>query len=300
MTLRHMKIFLSVCECGSITAAADKLCISQPAVSLAVKELETYYGVVLFDRISRKLFITEAGKRFLAYAGQIISLFDEMEKDIKDWDSFGQLRIGSSITIGTCLMPSYVKQYSILHPSVRVNVIVDNSQVIVNRILRNELDFALIEGFIQSNNIVLKTFMEDEVVIVCGVNHAFAAKPEVSLSELALQAFILREKGSGTRELFDSTMLMHDLVITPLWESVSTESIINAVSKGIGISVLPLKLVKREIDAHRLIRVKIKGIEFKRNFNIIYHKDKHLSGSAKAFMNMCQTTSESEEFDWKH
>lgn len=289
MTLRHMKIFVAVCDCGSITLAAQKLCCTQPAVSLAIKELETYYGVTLFDRISRKLFITEAGKRFFTYADQIVSLFDEMEKGIKDWDSIGLLRIGASITIGTCLIPDYVRRFSIQHPNIKITITIDNSHVIINKILLNELDFALIEGIAHSDSIASQAFMEDELVLICGADHCLAAKSEVSLDELASQPFILREKGSGTRELFDSTMLIHDLTVTPSWESISTDAIINAVALGIGISVLPLKLVKRDIDEHRLVSVKTKGIEFKRSFNVVYHKDKHLSGSALAFINMCHS-----------
>lgn len=287
MTLRHMKIFVAVCDCKSVTLAAEKLNFTQPAVSLAIKELENYYGIKLFDRISRKLFITEDGKQFLRYARKIISLFDEMEKGIKDWDSFGLLRIGSSITIGTCLIPQYVKEFSVKYPNVKVNVTIDNSSVIEKKILSNELDFALIEGLAHSENITSKSFLKDELVLVCGVNHSLSKATEISLDELAKQTLILREKGSGTREILDSTFLTQGITVTPAWESISTEAIISAVSSGIGVSVLPYKLVKHDLDSHRLVKVKIHDIEFKRNFHIIYHKDKHLSNSALAFIDMC-------------
>lgn len=291
MTLKHMKIFIAVSQEKSVTKAAQKLHLSQPAVSVAIKELEDYYGIKLFDRISRKLFITENGNQFLRYARQIISLFDEMEKGVKDWDSFGLLRIGSSITIGTCLIPQYVKQFSAQYPKVKINVTIDNSSVIEKKIISNQLDFALIEGFAQSDSIISQSFLEDELILVCGADHCLSNISEISLDELIMQTLILREQGSGTRELLDSTLFTRGTTVIPAWESISTEAIISAVSNGIGVSVLPYKLVKRDLDEHRLVRVKITDIEFKRSFNIIYHKDKHLSNSALAFINMCYKTS---------
>lgn len=105
MTLRHIKIFIAVCDTGSTTAAAKELYIAQPAVSFAIAELEHYYGQKLFDRISNRLRITEAGRRFLEYSRQIVILFDEMEFEIKNWDSLGSLRIGSNVTIGNNFLP---------------------------------------------------------------------------------------------------------------------------------------------------------------------------------------------------
>ena len=107
MTIRHLKIFLSVCENSfHTTKAAEELHMTQPAVSLAIKELEQHYGVILFDRIGRRLKITEAGQRLMEYSSHIISLFDDMEKGMKDWDSFGIIRIGASITIGSQFLPN--------------------------------------------------------------------------------------------------------------------------------------------------------------------------------------------------
>ena len=288
MTLRHMKIFVTVCECMSITKASEKLNFTQPAVSLAIKELENYYGIKLFDRISRKLFITEAGKEFLRYARQIVSLFDEMEKGIKNWDSFGLLRIGSSITIGTCLIPGYVNTFSKIYPKINLKVTIDNSSVIENKILNNELDFALIEGLSHSDYIISKSFLADELVLVCGARHKLSKETEITLERLATEKLILREKGSGTREILDSTFLTHGIIVVPTFESISTEAIKSAVSSGIGVSVLPYKLVSKELENHDLIKIKITNVEFKRNFHIIYHKDKHLSKSAMNFISMCK------------
>lgn len=288
MTLRHIKIFVTVCECESITMAAQKLYLAQPAVSLAISELEKYYGIKLFDRISRRLYITEAGKQFLSYAVHIVNLFDEMENKVKNWESVGTLRVGSSITIGNYLMPLYVKQFSKLYPSIIVNVLIDNSQTIEDKILSNELDFALIEGIVHSTYITSENYLDDKLVLICGEEHPFFRRSKISLEEMKNEKFLLREKGSGTREVFDSTMESKGISIIPVWESTSTRAIINAVIEGIGISVLPLQLIQHELGQKKIKIVPIKGIEFKRNFSIIYHKNKYLTQSVLAFMNLCR------------
>ncbi len=282
MTLRHMRIFVMVCRCKSVTAAAEKLMIAQPAVSLAIKELEQYYGVKLFDRISHKMFLTTEGKRLFLYANKIVSLFDEADSDIRDWDSFGILRIGSSVTIGTCLLPDYVKRFHSQYPKVKILVTIDNSAEIEKKVMENQLDFAFIEGTIHSNNIVCHRFLKDELVLVCGASDP-SYPEEVSLEALEKFPFILREKGSGTRELFDSTLLTKGITVTPEWESISTEAIISAVSKGLGVSVLPLRLVKDELSAMKLKQIRVHGLSFKRFFCLIYHKEKHFSKSVLSF-----------------
>ena len=148
MTLRHLEIFCAVCAQGSFTRAAEKLNMAQPAVSAAVRELEEYYGVKLFDRISRRLYLTEAGKRFQQYASHVASLFDDMEKEMRDWEALGVLRIGASITIGSWLLPGYVKRFSKKYPGMDVRVSVEQSERLEKRLLNNELDFALMEGVV--------------------------------------------------------------------------------------------------------------------------------------------------------
>ena len=130
MTLRHMKILVAVCAENSITKAAERLHIAQPAVSIAVKELEEYYGVKLFDRISRRLYLTDTGRTFLEYAAHIVALFDDMERSIRQWELSGKLRIGASITIGTHLMPRYVNAFYRNHPQSSIDVFIGSSDII--------------------------------------------------------------------------------------------------------------------------------------------------------------------------
>ena len=295
MTLRHMKVFAAVCGCKSATEAAEKLGIAQPAVSLAIKELEDHYGVRLFDRISHRLYLTEEGKELLSYARRIISLFDEMGNDVKNWDSFGVVRIGSSITVGTCLTPDYVKRFRSAYPGIKVRVTVDNSAAIEKMILENRLDFAMIEGTVHSDRVAARRFLQDELVLVCGAGTGFSSRAEIMPGELPGLPFLLREKGSGPRGLFERPLLPRGIAVVPEWESISTEAIVAAVSRGLGVSVLPLRLVERALAEKSLVRIRVRGLEFQRYFSLILHKDKQLSKSARAFLKLCGLADGAEE-----
>lgn len=291
MKLRHMKIFVTVCELNSITKAAEKLYISQPAVSFVIKELEDYYNIKLFDRISKRLYLTDAGKNFLDYATHIVSLFEEMESKVRDLNKMGKLRIGSSITIGTNFMPVYVNNFKALYPQTEVHVTIDSSDIIEKKILQNELDFALIEGIVHTKSIICETYMDDELVIICSSDHSFCKSETVTLEQFISVPFLLREKGSGTRELFDNALASLGYSVIPTWESTSTLALINAVINGLGISVLPNMLVEESLNDGNIATVQVDGLKFSRKFNIIYHKNKFLTASAKTFIAMCKDLS---------
>ncbi|MBU3113462.1 LysR family transcriptional regulator [Clostridium lacusfryxellense] len=288
MNLRHMKIFVVVCQENSITIASKKMYISQPAISTAIKEMENYYGVKLFDRLSKKIYLTEVGKVVLSYALHITSLFDELETTIRNSDTIGTLRIGSSFTIGTHLMPKYIKQFSSKYPSIQTFVTINNSDIIENLVIDNKLDFALIEGLVHSENLISKSFFNDELVVVCSLSNPLLKKHSVSIKDLKTQDFLMREKNSGTRELADSILLLHGFSVLPIWESASTDAILSGVASGIGISILPLLLVQNYIDDGVIGKLNVIDINLKRQFYIIYHKNKFLTPSSLEFLKLCR------------
>lgn len=287
MTIRHLKIFVMVCEEGSITKAGQKLFMAQPTVSLAVSELEKHYGTKLFDRISKRLHLTDAGCKLLPYAQHITSMFDEMEAGARDWDSSGTLRIGTSITIGNCLLPGLLKAFEEYRPGVSINIQIDNSEKIEQSVLDNHIDFGLIEGMSHSPSLVSEPFRDDELVLLCAPGHRWAKQQVVKPVELIGEPFLMREKGSGGREILESALLLRDIELEPAWESISTQAIVQAVANGLGVAVLPLLLVENHLAQGALITRPIEGISLKRKFIIIYHKNKYLTGSAKEFIGLC-------------
>lgn len=291
MTIRHMIIFRTVCESGyNSTKAAEALHMTQPAVSLAIKELEQYYGVRLFDRIGRRLQITDAGQRFLQYAIHISDLFADLETGLRDWDSKGILRIGASITIGSQFLPGYVKAFSEICPGIDVRVTIEQSARLEQKLLANELDFALIEGVAHDPNIVSEAYMEDHLSVICAADKGWSQGQIISKEVFQKQRFLLREKGSGTREVFERAVAQADLRITPVWESMSTTALINAVINGLGIAVLPYRRILPAVRQGLITTVEVQDLNFSRNFYMIHHKDKFLTSSAKQFIALCRNT----------
>ena len=290
MTIRHIRIFLSICENEYNTPrAAEALHMTQPAVSLALRELEQYYGVTLFDRIGRRLQITEAGRRFMEYASHISSMFDDMEKGMRDWDYFGKLRVGASITIGSQFLPGYVKAFYQRYPGTNIKVMVAPTERLEQKILQNELDFALIEGIPHSPSLVSEEYLDDHLTVVCSANASFHHGQKLSIDEFRKQRLLLRESGSGTREVFDRVVGNAGFTVDPIWESTSTTALVNAVIAGLGIAVLPHRMVIGLIERGLIVAVGVDGLNFSRRFRIIYHKEKYLTSSAKAFLDLCRS-----------
>ncbi|MGE5630182.1 MAG: LysR family transcriptional regulator [Caulobacteraceae bacterium] len=287
MTIRHLKVFIMVADYGSVTAAAEALYISQPTVSQAISELESYYGVKLFDRLSRRLYITETGKQLLGYARHITALFDEMEQGFKNLQKGGKLKIGASVTVGTYMLPKLALEFKQSFPDIEIEAVVKNTTDIENLIIKNSIDFGVVEGIVHTPDIVSSAFMEDELVLVCGKNHPLYNKRGISEFDIPKLKFIMREAGSGTRELFESVMASRDIPWQLAWECSISDGIKNAAINGIGVGVISKRLVEKEIESGQLSIIKIDGIDLKRKFGVIYHKNKYLTEIAKAFIEMC-------------
>ncbi len=279
-----------MCDCGcNTTKAAEQLHMTQPAVSLAISELESYYGVRLFDRISRRLYLSEAGRRFREYSRSISLTFDDMEKTVREWEKNGVIRVGASISIGSMLLPEYVAQFRNLHPDTTVRVKVDRSDRLERATLQNELDFALMEGIVHDENLVSEDFMEDSLAVIAS-SKDFVNGTIIQPDEFLQMSFLLREHGSGTREVFDSTLAALEYPLPePAWESLSTAALMNAACAGLGVAIIPKRMADEKIADGRVAQLFVDGIDFKRKYKIVYHKNKHLTAAAMDFLAMCRT-----------
>ncbi|MDN3955126.1 LysR family transcriptional regulator [Sporolactobacillus laevolacticus] len=287
MTFRHLRIFITVCDLLNMTAAADALFMSQPAVSQAISDLEKYYGVRLFERLSRKLYLTHAGEKLLSYARQMIRMSRDSEIEIRTLNETGTVRIGASVTVGAYVLPKLVSGFQKSNAQVKAEVIEDNTAQIEKLILRDQLDLALVEGETVSSDLIQRPFTEDELVLICGRQHRFAQLPEVEPHDLEKEPFIIRERGSGTRKTFEDVMTGASLSWKAIWTCNNADSIKMAVSEGLGISVISERAVKNEVHSGLLCVKKINGLRFKRQFKIIYHKNKYLTQSMQKFIDLC-------------
>ena len=288
MTLKHIRIFVTVYQEESITRAAEKLHMTQPATSLAIREMEEYYHTKLFERSGRGIRVTSAGTRLYPSAARLLSLYDEMDAEMKNWDTSGKLRIGSSISIGSCILPQLINRFSKKYPELELYVKVDSSDVIEQNILENHLDFALIEGSVHSEKLNSSVFLDDELVPVCSRFHPLAGAEDIELDSLKKEHFLMREPNSGTRQLADSSFALKNFQIKPTWESTSTAALINAVSIGLGISILPKRMLEKQLRMHQIASFTIRDLDLKRHYSLIYHENKFVSPTMQEFFDMLE------------
>ena len=169
-----------------------------------------------------------------------------------------------------------------------MRALVAPSDELEQKIVNNELDFALIEGIAHNPSIVSEEYMEDHLTVICPADSRFQKGQTISMEEFRQQKFLLREPGSGTREVFDRSIGRAGISIAPIWEAMSTTALVNAVINGLGIAVLPYRMVIGPLERGLVIDVKVDGLDFQRKFHIIYHKEKFLTASAKAFIDLCR------------
>ncbi len=279
---------MSVYQEESITRAAEKLHMTQPATSLAIREMEEYYHTKLFERSGRGIRVTSAGTRLYPSAARLLSLYDEMDAEMKNWDTSGRLRIGSSISIGSCILPQLINRFSKKYPELELYVKVDSSDVIEQNILENHLDFALIEGSVHSEKLKSSVFLDDELVPVCSRFHPLAGAEDIELDSLKKEHFLMREPNSGTRQLADSSFALKNFQIKPTWESTSTAALINAVSIGLGISILPKRMLEKQLRMHQIASFTIRDLDLKRHYSLIYHENKFVSPTMQEFFDMLE------------
>ena len=287
MTIRHLQIFVAVADCGKMRAAAERLHISQPSVSQAVRELESYYNIKLFERLSQRIYITETGKKLLPYARHIIDSFETMEGFINDTSSGNVIRVGGSVSVVTRLLPPMIKSLENEVPDVDVCVIVDNTAAIEGKIQRSELDIAVVEGIVRSDELVKKDIYDDELVLVVGPEHELFNHPGIKLKELTKHALISRESGSVERNQFEQFLLEHDIKMKNKWSCSNTETIKKAVLNGEGIAILSRMVIEKEIAAGEVRVLNVENTRMKRKIKLIYHKNKYISQSMKQFIDIC-------------
>lgn len=287
MTVRYIKIFLEVYQQCSITRAAEALHMTQPAVTRAIQELESYYGVRLFERMNRRLLVTEAGRALYGQALHWVGLFEQMEQSLRNWDALGVLRVGSSVTIGNFLLPDLILRFREHHPGLKPRVTVCNGGDLQQALLDNQLDLALIEGEVQHPDLVAQPFSTDRLALILPPGHELVKASEIHLEDLVNCDLLMRERGSAGRSYLDSVFAVHGLKIEPVWESISTQALIRAVSKGLGVALLPRMLVRADAERGTVCVRDIAGEPLVRRNVIAWHKNKYLTSAAQDFIALC-------------
>lgn len=246
MNERKLRIFYEVAEKLNMTEVAEKLYISQPAVSQTILELENELEVKLFDRINRRLYLTNEGEIFLNYVRRILNMYDDSIRSLKDINSLktGKLKIGASTTIGIYILPDIIGKFTKEYKGIDTSIAIENTKLISDMILENSIDFAFVEGPVYNEEIIKENFCNDELVFITSPEHPWSNKDEISIDEIDKEKIIMREMGSGTREVFESYMTANNVNYNIAFELGNTEAIKKAVEAGLGISCISKRCIK--------------------------------------------------------
>lgn len=287
ITLRHLTIFAAVAKYKKMNIAAKQLYVSQSTISQTIAELEKEYHVELFERFPKELRITPAGTVLLSHARTVIDSFDKMNMVMYEISSRHTLRIGATLTVGNSLICELLDALKEQNQAIDVLVHVDNTSIVEQKLLANELDIAIVEGIITSSEIHVEPILEDTLVVVASPSHPFTQASNITLSDLTMQDFILREKGSGTREIFTNFMREKHIPIRIKWECNSSNAIKQAVIHNYGLSVLSERLVKAELQSGTLKQIDCKDFSWKRYFSLCYNRHKNKTTEIKQFIQVC-------------
>ncbi|WP_422136039.1 LysR substrate-binding domain-containing protein [Endozoicomonas sp. ALD040] len=282
ITLRQLEIFKAIAQSGRVTAAAESLFISQPAASMALSELEKHLGP-LFDRhAGASMALNDSGRSLLPMAAELIDRAHEIETQFIEDSCYkeGTLKIHASSTIGNNLMPRILGRFFKEFPHIRAELAVENTRSIQQRILAMEIDLGVVEGSCLHPEIEVIPWREDELVIICHPDHPMAGKT-VDLQSLKHEEWILREPGSGTRELFDEVLATRLCTPNVIMSLNRAEAVKQAVMEGLGIGCISNLAIWRARNAGLLSTINVSDLTLNRHFYLLLNRKKYRSGVIK-------------------
>ena len=278
MTIRHLEIFVQVYREKSITRAAEKLYMTQPAVSVAIRELEKQYDVALFERLGRRLYVTGAGEALYARAVQMLEEFHGLEQGLERKTA---LRVGSSVTLGNFLLPRVAAEWQMRHPESPLQVTVANGGRLQQMLRDNLLDVAVIEGAVNGAELETRPFRQDRLVLVLPQEHPLAVLEHITLAQVLEYPLLVREEGSAGRRCLEQVLARRGLQAERRWESIDTQALLQAVAQGLGVAFLPRELAEGVPGV--VIRT-LADEDFCRENVLVWHRHKRLSAELLELM----------------
>lgn len=288
MADRRLQVFHTVARLLSFTKAAETLHMTQPAVTFQIRQLEEYFNTRLFDRTHNKINLTAAGERVFHYADKIISLYAEMENNVREitGDVSGILIIGASTTIAEYVLPQLLGEFKESYPNINLRLRVSNSLGVVHMVEDNSVDVGVVESPITNKNLAVEVCWHDKLVFISLPTHPLAKKDAIAGQDLMGLPFVAREEGSGTREfiaeyLAKSNMQLHDLNIS--LEVGNPEAVKSAVEAGLGVSIVSQATVVKELKLGTLIARPL-APQLERPFSIVTQRQKFRLRAMEEFM----------------
>lgn len=284
-----LKVFCAVAETKSFSKASEIIHLTQPAVSLQIQALEELYETKLFDRSSTTITLTPAGEILYRYAKEILSLYASAAREIGELTGLvkGSISLGASTTIGNHVLPTVLAEFRQNYPKIRVRLFVGNTRRIIELLNASTVDLGIVEGDVTRQKLKVERLLQDELVVIVSPQHPWAKKKEVSIFEVTKEPFIMREEGSGTRQIIEKYLSRHGLGINDLKITMmlgSTEGIKEAVESGIGISIISRWAARKENRYGALKLLSIKEERLYRDFSLISPKNAIMSHAVSEFL----------------
>ena len=286
MEVRDLQVFISVAKHLNYTRAGEEVHLSQPSVSVRIRQLESELGLKLFEQLGKKVALTEAGQLLVPYANRVIRAVEDARQAIDELKGLarGSLRIGASTTPGMYIIPTTIARFKELHPHIDVQLGIRDTREIEDGVIKNEFDFGFVGGHLAGDEVDVLPWLTDELVLIVPPAHRLAGKKIVKRDDLSKERFIGRESGSATRATVADRLKELELQLETVMEMENPESLKKAVQSGLGIAFISRFAVEPELKAKALAAVKIQKLEINRELKIVYRRDKHLSRAARAFI----------------
>jgi len=293
-TLKQLRIFESVAEHSSYTQASKALYLTQPAVSMQIKQLEEFVGLPLFERVGKQVRLTEAGEELLHYAESIRQQLDEAHIMLQELKGLkrGKLHLTMAST-ANYFAPQLIASFKHEYPNVEINLDVTNRPGLVHAIDHNLTDMAIMGRPPREHQMIGIPFMDNPLVVIAAPSHPFAKRKDIPLSEIAKQPFIVRESDSGTRIAAERFFAQHQLQLITGMEMNRSEAIKQAVMAELGLGIVSLHTIDMELALKRLVVLNVEDFPIMRQWHIVHHKGKRFAAIPEAFKNFTISHAES-------
>lgn len=283
LNLHHLRLFAAVVESGGFTKAAARLNLSQPAISKSLNELERSLEVSLMDRGGRAIKLTDAGRTLYARASELFGVERTAELELRELRGLkrGVLRIGASTTIATYMLPPVLGRFHLRHPRVRIQTTSANTRTVLRMLLQFRVDVALVEGPVSHPRVEVRPWQEDELVVIAPADHSLLGRDGVDVAMLAEQQFLVREPGSGTREVSESALALHGVRLTNTMRVGGTEAIKQAVAAGLGLAIVSRAAAADQLALGRIAILGVRGLVIRRTLTQIRLRGRTSTASAR-------------------
>ena len=291
INLNQLRIFQAVTETHSFTRAAEVVHLTQPGISKHIKQMEEYYGAPLFDRLGKKVALTQAGEILFEATREIMASITAAEQRIEELKGLrgGTLMLAASFPIGIYFLPGVLASFRKQYPAVDVRLDISLGEKIVAKILANKVDLGLVSHEVHDPRLACSEFMTDELIVIVPRGHRWAKKKSVKPRELLEETLIVAARGAGIRAVVEERLTERHITLKNVLDFGNLEGVKRAVEVGLGVSIQPKTVVQREMSSGSLAGVSVSGMDAKLKYFRVYRKDKHLSNAVWAFIGLLQT-----------